>query len=587
VNKRLLVFGRSPVKTDRLYPHSRLYHLRPCGVGTPEVESLTSYVSRLAEAHCLSVANLFGLEIAPAIKNPYVNSLLSGKNRSSLLASRFGTTVRAINGTGSTAEEWVEALESLTLRTDLGRLTMLRWGKALPHKSLSRKTRAWCPACLEESKAGEQTVYERLAWTLQVVTACVRHRRSLCAECPHCGRQNPPLTSKTRPGRCSVCGQWLGGRQANDTTETITEEEYKWQSWVLSQLGKLLSKANDDSRPLDKAAVSRSITSCVKKHAGGNHREMARILGTSKGRIRLWAQGQNLPVLGALLRFCYGIGETLVGMLTGTAAREKKSTTARAQRHKVLKKGRPRGWSRLDLEATRQALEHSIKKEFPPPSLKTISLRLGRTANTLRYQFPKLCSLIVKKFRQHSKLSRKGFYRTIEQALRKALKSARPAPTLEDLVREFGCHRSVFTSNFPRLCEALRRRNEEDRKNELAEIEGLLHAATAEIPPRSFKEFCGRTGRSDQSLRETFPELCARISARYASYRSECNRLKREGLAQYVRDVAYALYGEGMYPSVRNVQSRITSFSVRSSKIALSVLREVRLEVQLSAVKAA
>ncbi|MEM9271562.1 MAG: hypothetical protein AAGA80_01180, partial [Cyanobacteria bacterium P01_F01_bin.143] len=32
---------------------SRLYHLEPVGIGTPHVESLTSYISRLAEAHCL------------------------------------------------------------------------------------------------------------------------------------------------------------------------------------------------------------------------------------------------------------------------------------------------------------------------------------------------------------------------------------------------------------------------------------------------------------------------------------------------------------------------------------------------------
>src|SRR5690242_18152590 len=31
--------------------HSRLFHLEPIGVGTAEVESLTSYVVRLAEMH--------------------------------------------------------------------------------------------------------------------------------------------------------------------------------------------------------------------------------------------------------------------------------------------------------------------------------------------------------------------------------------------------------------------------------------------------------------------------------------------------------------------------------------------------------
>jgi DNA-binding Lrp family transcriptional regulator len=239
------------------------------------------------------------------------------------------------------------------------------------------------------------------------------------------------------------------------------------------------------------------------------------------------------------------------------------------------------------LEATRRALEDSLKNEYPPPSLKDLSLRLNRTAGTLRYQFPKLCSLIVKKYRQYSKKIKREFYRKIERALRKALKSNFIAPTLEDLVREFGCHRSVFTSNCPDLCEALRRRNEEDRKNTLAETEKELLAALAETPPRSFKEFCRRTGQSDQRLREIFPELCARISARYSSYRSESFRVRREGQAHLVRDVAYALHKEGVYPTVKNVQSRINSFSVRSCEIALTALRQVRWELQSRAVKAA
>ena len=37
---------------------SLLYALTPCGLGTPYVESLASYVTRLAEAHVVSVWRL-------------------------------------------------------------------------------------------------------------------------------------------------------------------------------------------------------------------------------------------------------------------------------------------------------------------------------------------------------------------------------------------------------------------------------------------------------------------------------------------------------------------------------------------------
>ena len=48
--------------------HSRLYHLEPIGVGSPFVESLTSYIARLAEAHSVSIRALIADEISPLWK---------------------------------------------------------------------------------------------------------------------------------------------------------------------------------------------------------------------------------------------------------------------------------------------------------------------------------------------------------------------------------------------------------------------------------------------------------------------------------------------------------------------------------------
>ena len=42
---------------------TRLYSLAPIGVGTPMVESLTGYVVRLAEAHCVAAGLLYWQEI--------------------------------------------------------------------------------------------------------------------------------------------------------------------------------------------------------------------------------------------------------------------------------------------------------------------------------------------------------------------------------------------------------------------------------------------------------------------------------------------------------------------------------------------
>ena len=526
------------------------------------------------------------------MNNSYVTSLLNEKYRSSLLASKYATNVRAINGMGATAAAWVECLERLTLREGLDLLTMLRWKNVLPHKFLSRKTRAWCPRCFEESAADGKVVYEKLAWTIQAVTACARHRCHLCVECPQCGRQNPVLSSRSRPGCCPSCGRWLGRQRQLYGDCEVNKDEFSQQSTVFRQLGELFSAAKSVTTLPERTAVARSVLSCVNKIACGSYPEAGRKLGVPGGKIRFWATGRNLPELGALLRLCRVAGESPVDTLLGHVTYEKISVDSPpknlAGQKTRNKKTCQRRWRRLDLEETWAALEASLKSEYPPPSLKDLSIRLNRSSSTLRYQFPKLCRLIIEKFRKYTRKQNKDYYRKIERALRSALRCAAPAPTLEDLIREFKCHRSVFLSNLPSLCDALRKRNEEDRKKELLEVERLLlHAATTEYPPRSFRAFCESVGRSDQSLRDLFPELCARVSARYSSYLSESMKKRRDERARLVREVAYALYAEGVYPSVLRVQSRITSFCVRSSDIALSVLRQVRRELQFRAVKAA
>ena len=47
-------------------PRSRLYRLEPIGIATPYVESLTSYITRLAEEHCLTLKALVMGEIFPS-----------------------------------------------------------------------------------------------------------------------------------------------------------------------------------------------------------------------------------------------------------------------------------------------------------------------------------------------------------------------------------------------------------------------------------------------------------------------------------------------------------------------------------------
>jgi hypothetical protein len=52
-------------------PRSRLYSLQPMGLGTSRVESLTSYLTRLAQAHTVSLRTLVKREVFPLLAKNY------------------------------------------------------------------------------------------------------------------------------------------------------------------------------------------------------------------------------------------------------------------------------------------------------------------------------------------------------------------------------------------------------------------------------------------------------------------------------------------------------------------------------------
>ena len=93
---------------DNIAPHqfSELYSLNPIGIGQPLIESLTSYISRLAFAHC----------VYPGILMERVVQLTIKKRYSSAEIHKIYNSVGAINGTGIMGLDTIEALSKLTLQ---------------------------------------------------------------------------------------------------------------------------------------------------------------------------------------------------------------------------------------------------------------------------------------------------------------------------------------------------------------------------------------------------------------------------------------------------------------------------------------
>jgi hypothetical protein len=164
--------------TPPLLGRSRLYCMSPVGIGTPVVESHTSYLVRLAEAHCVSVKTLLVREVLPAFGRNYLRH-----SQENILTSFWSNNAPSLNGILEWAQDSVRVIGSLTLRDDLRFTTMLSWAGVLPTRGLIRRTRAWCPLCYDEQRRQNRIVYDPLLWGLEAVSVCLVHHSPLSTCC--------------------------------------------------------------------------------------------------------------------------------------------------------------------------------------------------------------------------------------------------------------------------------------------------------------------------------------------------------------------------------------------------------------------
>jgi AraC-like DNA-binding protein/DNA-binding XRE family transcriptional regulator len=381
--------------------HSRLYALEPLGVSTPNIESLTSYTTRLADAHSVSLRTLVIQELLPLLQRDY----LSNPFRNTL-GSFWKEAVRALNGMGILARDWAQALEHLTLRTNLQVLTLLPWASVLTQQRLLRMNRAWCPDCFMEWQVAERPIYEPLLWNVSAVSLCVRHQRILLEQCPYpdCKATLPVLASYFRPGYCSKCSRWLGVT-ADPSDIPWTTEQWNWQIWVADSIGELVAHNTDLIVTPHRRNISDLIAAYRQQAADGSMRIMAAQLQLSRRTLIAWQQGRQIPQMESLMRLCYCCGVSLYDVFTsqsGTLDLGKLRIQSLPDIPNPTEKRRRR--IPLDVDQIRKSLETVLaSEEQPPPSMRTVAKRLNYSPRELREHFPELSHAISSRYKNYRK----------------------------------------------------------------------------------------------------------------------------------------------------------------------------------------
>jgi hypothetical protein len=388
VNKELTIYDSWNLNYPSIPSRSRLFPLEPIGIGTPYVESLTSYLTRLAESHTVLLGDLVGREIKTIIPKTYKSKDLFCTRHPS------GTA----NSTGAIARYLLLALKQLTLREELEHLTLLKWSQVFSKGNLINPVKKWCSVCYQEQYERNKPIYEHLLWFFKTVDACPIHQILLQTICPHCHQAIPSLARNSRSGYCSHCEQWLVSNQRNNTN--IVKD---WDLWVANNVGEILVMNSQIFESVHKDRISNSFQKCIEQVTEGNITAFARLIKFPKNQVWEWTNGKVIPRLDVLLKISHLMGLSLADFLTKDDFKVNYSSVT-----KLSDKGKKnRGKQKFNYLLAETSLKKIISdSSLTPVSLSAVARQLGYHRRTLTKNFPELCKQISENYLEYKKSQR-------------------------------------------------------------------------------------------------------------------------------------------------------------------------------------
>ena len=343
----------------------KLFPLRPLEIGTPQAESLSSYVCRLAEAHSLGVATLIRWVLVPEIG-------IEDHGKGLRYLSSSG---HLVNGVGKVAKDWLKALVRLTEGiVPLIGTNLLPLNPVSTPRHLLRKNTAWCPQCLEESISRDEGPHEPLLWSILSVRSCPKHETLLSEICPYCKNKVPYFSANRRVGCCAVCRRWLGGEY--EPLEGRPEGGAEALARTAEIVGKLLADLPSLDRKIAPESLAKGIRTTIELSSGGNLTVFARKIGKKKGAVSAWRSGKVVPSFQELVRISFATGIPLTSILTGKFPESINFQTKEAVEWVPLKKTKSGNSYKNCETALRKALRGGLERD-PPPSIAMVTKEIG------------------------------------------------------------------------------------------------------------------------------------------------------------------------------------------------------------------
>lgn len=391
---------------------SELFHLEPMNVFSGSVESLSSYISRLSQAHCLPVDSLVTEIIWPEIN-------LSSKEANK--STFYEMTSKSINGVGIYAREFTVALQRLTLRQELRYLTMLPFESFIDRggKGLIKEKKEWCPQCYEEQTREYGFMYDPLRWSILQVSTCDKHKSKLSSVCHVCKREQWSLVRYTPLGYCIHCGANLSESCVEIQHEHSSPEAKEWTEWLQRNINKLLQASEILDKECSSESFSMAITKVVDDLSDGKASHLDKTLGFGVGTIAQWRRGRYKPRFDYLLHMAYRLGVDVLDLVQYKSDCTQKVLIRKD--HLSIKAKDNREHKTYDHDKIERRLDIVIKKKIPM-SVNAIANELGVSYGYLNHRFTDKVREISDNYKRQLKEERRRKFNDIADHVRMTIR---------------------------------------------------------------------------------------------------------------------------------------------------------------------
>lgn len=525
-------------------PRTILYDLPPIGIGTREVESLSGYISRLAQEHRLSPVILLKNSVQDLSELP-----------KSILQNSISTALAGgINGFGESTKIITDILQKATQRKDIFFTSLMQWKYKLSNHKLLKKNLAWCDLCFDEQKE-TGTVYEKLIWSLYSTNACHIHELPLVEKCPHCNKKLKVLSGKSRPGFCSACRYWLGSNlvKFDEFRNFRDDEEKKKEIWKVIRAGEFLSETPFSFAGLNgiennERYFPQNLLRQIAMLSHGSINDFSHKIGIWHVTVRRLLAGEVLPTIEIILKLSVLLKIPAVELFDSSDSGGIQNKAQASSQNQLSKEELP---DRLKI----------FLEEHPPLSANEVSRRMGWTTTRLQRHFPTEYRIIVDQYLSYVKqkipdLTEDG----IESVLIKSSRE-KPPPSLQSVFRKIGCTNTGYRyyQKFPKLCRKIADRYKKSKlkKFDAARAAKIMRAALEENPPPSFSEVARRIDCTRENLRKKLSDLSADLNRRYKNYLFVSREENLNYLQEEVRKIFTKLQNENAVISMNKVKEML------------------------------